>query len=206
MLDREFVDWVGELSVLGAQAALVTSTDDRSNEKFFHNFFKVARKLSEGMSQAIHVEPTAARLTISPSSILSPQTLAPSVLLGSKTPTNSPTAISSTASHPDLPIDNPVTPADPLETSTNDYEKDPNYFVSSSHSSPPTIESTNVVTVSGVSVQADNASPPNTSSETIVPPWFKNYIYEQSKGITSKDPDCKTIMTIMFCCSFILCL
>lgn len=166
MMDRDFVDRVGELSVLGDQATMDSSIEDPSNEKFFHFFFKAMRKLSEGMTQALHLETAAARPTDSPSLIFPPKTHAPSLLPGTHAPTNSPTATSSTASDPILPIDGHVTPADPLETSMDDYENDPNSSVAGYR---PMIESVNAVTVSGLSDKDNSISPPNTSTETIQP-------------------------------------
>ena len=124
------------------------------------------RKLSEGMTQALHLETAAARPTDSPSLIFPPKTHAPSLLPGTHAPTNSPTATSSTASDPILPIDGHVTPADPLETSMDDYENDPNSSVAGYR---PMIESVNAVTVSGLSDKDNSISPPNTSTETIQP-------------------------------------
>ena len=233
MMDRDFVDRVGELSVLGDQATMDSSIEDPSNEKFFHFFFKVMRKLSEGMTQALHLETAAARPTDSPSLIFPPKTHAPSLLPGTHAPTNSPTATSSTASDPVLPIDGHVTPANPLETSIDDYENDPNSSVAGYR---PMIESVNAVTVSGLSDKDNSISPPNTSTETIQPkvssssatpfglptsspadsmheayeedpPWFNtNYISEHSKGVSSNYPDCRTIGAMMMFCSLICCL
>jgi hypothetical protein len=233
MMDRDFVDRVGELSVLGDQATMDSSIEDPSNEKFFHFFFKVMRKLSEGMTQALHLETAAARPTDSPSLIFPPKTHAPSLLPGTHAPTNSPTATSSTASDPVLPIDGHVTPANPLETSMDDYENDPNSSVAGYR---PMIESVNAVTVSGLSDKDNSISPPNTSTETIQPkvssssatpfglptsspadsmheayeedpPWFNtNYISEHSKGVSSNYPDCRTIGAMMMFCSLICCL
>jgi hypothetical protein len=123
MIDRDFVDRVGELSVLGDQATMDSSTENRSNEKNFHSFFKVMRKLSEGMTKAVNLETAAVRPTNLPSLIFPPQTHAPSLLPRTAAPTNSPTATSSTASDLVSPIDSHVTPTDPLEMSTADYEK-----------------------------------------------------------------------------------
>ena len=233
MIDRDFVDRVGELSVLGDQATMDSSTENRLNKKFFHSFFKVMRKLSEGMTKAVNLETAAARPTNLPSLIFPPQTHAPSLLPRTAAPTNSPTATSSTASDPVSPIDSHVTPTDPLEMSTADYEKDPNSSVAADNSSRPMIESVNAVTVSGLSVKDDSISPPNTSTETIEPqvssssatpfglptssptnslhgayeedpPWYNtNYISEKSKGISSTYPDCMTIGAMMIFCSLI---
>ena len=177
MLDSEFVGQVGNLSVLGAQATLDSSKKISSNEKFRQDFFTAMMKLREGMN---YVDAKTTGPTTFPSVTIPTHSAYPVAVIGS---------------------------------------------------SPPTTESTNVVTLGPTSIEADNVSPPMTSLEPIQPqvssssassfespsvspanlwplasdeqPWHKIYVSQHSKGTTSKDPDCRTFLAIMFFCLLI---
>lgn len=207
MVDSDFVNLVGALSVLGgAEATLDSSTKVSATEKLSHNFFKLMRMLSEGMTQANHFEFTTARPTTSPSSIVHPQSLLSIMVPGSGSPTNPSAATSSSStSSPVLSINNPVTPVDPLHLSSRDMD-DP-------------IATANIETVNdAVTFGSDKISPPKTSSKptqpqvfpsdppsspptNVVPPWlyedeilYKDATSEGWIGKTSKSSNYKTLI------------
>jgi hypothetical protein len=118
MLDNDFVLHVGTLSVLGTET--VSNESDSSMETFQHNFFKVMRKLSEGIAQVNHFEgsTTTTHPTTTPlKSSLVPVTTFPTP---NQLDDTTPSSFSTSSSHPVLMINEKDPIAAAIIESAND--------------------------------------------------------------------------------------
>jgi len=190
MLDEDFVLHVGSLSVLGNEFA---SNDSNSlMETFQHTFFKVMRKLSEGIAEMNHFEgsttTTTHPTTTSIKSSLVPITTRPSP---SQLEDNTPSSFSTTSSHPVLMINE----KDPIAASIIESANDGAAAVATSDKV--------VVGILSPSPKLSSSNKPTslTSSPIINPfPWL-SVEYDMTSG--SKVINCNmnymTIVAIHLC-------
>jgi len=169
MLDVSFIGAVAGLSVLDADPA---TPQDHSNQRFTQNFFKTLMALSEGVSQSMaKPESKPAKRTTSPSKRMTPvRTPPPTHRSTTNPPSNSPTTAANLVSiwNPThMTIDKPVSHTSPPTLNTRDGGTEDSLLQYLSGSSPPTMNSNNVMTAgnSQLPLSSEDSSPTMSSSD-----------------------------------------
>jgi hypothetical protein len=118
MLDSDFVRHVGTLSVLGTET--VSNESDSSMETFQHNFFKVMRKLSEGIAQVHHFEGSTTTTNPTTTQLMSSLVPVTTFPTPNQLDDTTPSSFSTSSSHPVLMINEKDPIAAAIIESAND--------------------------------------------------------------------------------------